>query len=169
MPMTIVRIIMPITSSSTAAARVVTPSGVSSLLKSPSTLTVIPIDVAVDMAPMKRAFGSVKLSANPNATVMPAPRTKGRITPPRATIEAGPEYLRNWRRSVSSPAMNSKMIDPTCAIDHRLSDTGIAKPSVLATTGSKREPRPRICTPPNANGPMMMPTESSPMTAGTLR
>ena len=88
-PTTMVSTSIPMTSSNTAAPRMVTPSGVVSLLRSPRTRTVMPMDVAVMTAPMNSALTSVMLSAKPNATVRPAPKAKGTTTPPRATRLAG--------------------------------------------------------------------------------
>ncbi len=54
---------MPSTSSITAAARTVTPSGVSSRSRSVRTRAVIPTEVAVMLAPVKRAGGAAYAAA----------------------------------------------------------------------------------------------------------
>ena len=113
-PTTIVSTRIPNTSSTTAAARTVTPSGLAITFRSLSTLAVIPTEVAVSIAPMNNAFGSPILSANPKRTVAATPRTKGSISPPMATAEAGPANRRNCFRLVSRPAENNKTIAAIC-------------------------------------------------------
>ena len=83
---------MPSTSSTTAAAKTVTPSGESSRDRSDNTLAVIPTEVAVIIAPIKSAEGDHIPAgpAKPNATVAQAPRKNGMSTPPSATAVAGP-------------------------------------------------------------------------------
>ena len=94
-PITTVKTRIPKISSTTAAAKVVIPSGVSKTRISPNTLTDIPIDVAVKIVPIKRAFGSLNPSANPNKTVTDEPKAKGIMTPPIATTKAGFAYFIN--------------------------------------------------------------------------
>ena len=77
-------------SSRTAAASTVTPSGLSSLRCSSSTRAVMPTEVATMTAPMNSASVSPKPMSSLKKAMAPAPKTKGRTTPPAATGMLGP-------------------------------------------------------------------------------
>ena len=106
---------MPITSSTTAAARMTTPSIESKRLISPSTLAVIPTDVAVRIAPTNSAGIASSIEAKlayPNHKVTKAPKANGNITPPSATAVAGRMNRMNCLRFVSRPASKSNKTAP---------------------------------------------------------
>ena len=98
MPTITARMIIPSTSSITAPASTVTPSGESSRLISARTLAVMPTEVAVMMDPTNSA-GSIawidSRLANPSMMVAPKPMANGRTTPPAATAVAGRTYFMN--------------------------------------------------------------------------
>ena len=101
------------TSSTTAAARTVTPSEESNCFRSLSTLAVMPTEVAVITAPTNNAEYINWSPARPpglKKKVAPTPNMKGTSTPPIATPEAGPAYLKNCFKSVSNPAANNNTI-----------------------------------------------------------
>src|SRR5215207_1386278 len=101
MPPTIASAMMPSTSSRTAAPRIVTPSGVSSLPMSLSTRAVMPMLVAARMAPTNSAGTMADSPGEPEAialndgtnSTMPAPSANGATSPTNATSVAGPTYL----------------------------------------------------------------------------
>ena len=101
-PRTIARIIIPNTSSITAAARTVTPSGESIFLCSDRMRAVMPTEVAVLITPRNKLTGEVmgrpviRLPAQ-------APDTKEMTTPPIPMTAPLTEKRRNRERSVSSP------------------------------------------------------------------
>ena len=99
---------IPRTSSNTAAAKIVTPSGESIFFLSDKILAVIPTDVAVDMTPRKRQTGSAKFPISPvKAFKMnmaeTSPKTKEKTTPPIPIIPPETEYFMKSPKSVSSP------------------------------------------------------------------
>ena len=117
MPTTTATRTIPNTSSTTAAARIITPSIESNLLISPRTRAVIPTEVAVRIAPTKSAgmASSIELNvAYPNHKVTNAPSANGNITPPSATAVAGRINRMNCLRSVSKPASNRSRTAPSC-------------------------------------------------------
>ena len=61
-----------------------------------------------------------------------SPNTKEKSTPPSPTTLPTTEYLKNMRRSVSSPDMNSRTMEPRVAIPYREVDTGTEEPVVEA-------------------------------------
>ena len=115
MATTIARQTMPRTSSMTAAAMIVTPSGELMARCSERIRAEMPTDVAVQRIPRKRQRGS--MNSHPNAN-MPtaAPQTNEQTIPPMPTIVPTTEYLKNVRTSVSSPEMNSRMMEPMMAM-----------------------------------------------------
>ena len=122
-PTTIATRTIPRTSSTTAAANMMTPSIESSRLMSPSTRAVIPTEVAVRIAPTNNAGIASSIEsklAYPNHNVTIAPSANGNITPPRATTVAGRMNFRNCLRSVSSPASNSSNTAPSCPTKYRV-------------------------------------------------
>ncbi|OQA28963.1 MAG: hypothetical protein BWY59_00603 [Verrucomicrobia bacterium ADurb.Bin345] len=82
---TTARSTIPSTSSSTAAARIVTPSGESILRLSARMRAVIPTEVAVDTTPRNSAAGEENEGATRNRTAAHAPPMKDTITPPTPT------------------------------------------------------------------------------------
>ena len=111
MPITTARQIIPRTSSITAAARIVVPSGESTALRSESMRAVMPTLVAVHRIPMKSTLGSSMEVLNIHIP-SPAPNRYDTAAPPIPTKEPVIEYRKNCLRSVSNPETNSRMTDP---------------------------------------------------------
>jgi len=177
-PSTIVNIIIPSTSSITAAPNMVTPSGDDNSFRSSSIRTEIPIDVAVRSDPIKRDGESKNPSLKPNSTGKIQPKLKGKTIPPIATPTAGLKYFKNCFRLVSKPAANNSTIDPICAIAQRVADTGIVeceseetlnKPDPEVNPNVKLAELKSILNPPSIDGPINIPTRSSPKTGGVFR
>ena len=83
-PRTTASMMMPSTSSKTAAASMVTPSGESIFFWSESIRAVMPTEVAVESIPRKRQRGSMN-GASRRSIPTPAPLAKENTTPPRPT------------------------------------------------------------------------------------
>ena len=124
-PSTMVNIIIPSTSSITAAPNMVTPSGEDNSLRSSKIRTEIPIDVAVRSDPINSDGESKNPLLKPNRTGKIQPKLNGKTIPPIATPIAGFKYLKNCFRLVSKPAVNNRIIDPICAMAQSVSETGI--------------------------------------------
>ena len=167
-PMTTARRTIPKTSSKTAAARMVTPSGESIFFLSERMRAVIPTEVAVDMIPRKRHFTSKRPEHSIPKTgrmnmAQPAPKKKETTTPPKPMIPPETEYLMKRERSVSRPEEKSKIIEAICENAYNSGETAPAKDSV---TPKRPWGKPGRASPPSAKGPIMMPEISSPNTEG---
>lgn len=128
---------IPRMSSITAAAMIVVPSEEFNFPISANTLAVIPTDVAVKIEPMNNASRDQipPGPAIPKSTLEYAPRKKGNITPPKATIVAGPEYFKKVLKLVSNPTANNNIIDPICATENNSLETGNAPGSNIPGNG----------------------------------
>ena len=94
---------------------------------SESTLAVIPIEVAVIIAPTNNAGDIACIEfrfANPNNIVQKNPNRNGNITPPKATKIDGLKAEQNLLLLVSIPTSNSKKTAPNCARKKISFDTG---------------------------------------------
>jgi hypothetical protein len=100
---------MPITSSITAAPRMVAPSRERNAPISSSVCAEMLTLVAVRIVPMKMPS---QYSGKPNATAVAAPPTSGSRTPPVADQKATFPTRRISTRSVSSPATNIRSRTP---------------------------------------------------------
>jgi len=141
---------MPITSSMTAAPRMVMPSLVRSFFNSSNVWALIETLVAVRMVPTNTA----SLVGMPTSTPNPQPPRNGRITPPVAEESAGMPTRRMAPRSVSRPAMNMRRITPN-------SPKSLIVSVVSAACEKMGEPM-RL----NTLGPMIRPKPISPTTVG---
>ena len=95
-------------SSMTAAPRMVVPSLESRKCNSLRTSTEIETEVAANVTPKKMACSFEKEKSFPNRKTRPT----GTMTPQTATENAGFKYFLSSSKSLSSPAMNIKMITP---------------------------------------------------------
>ncbi len=138
---TTVRMIRPSTSSTTAAPSTVRASTVARARKSPKTRAVMPIDVAVSVAPTKREV----LIDSPSIELAPKPSAIGKATPMIATKMLARPTLLSSTMSVSSPTWINSKITPSSARKNSMS---------------------LVLTRPNTDGPIRIPAVISPITAG---
>ncbi len=115
-PRIIARTMIPPTSSITAPARMVTPSGDSIFFFSERILAVIPTEVAVAIAPKKSVCGEKKPIDLPNSGLeknkaTSIPKRKEKIIPPTPTKPPTTLYLINRFKSVSTPEIKSRIIE----------------------------------------------------------
>ncbi len=103
---------IPNTSSKTAAASVVTPSGESIFFWSDKMRAVIPTEVAVERIPKNKHRGSMKDALMRN-TPTRSPNTKEKTTPKIPMMPPATEYFKNKPRSVSRPDAKSSIIEAT--------------------------------------------------------
>ena len=139
---TTVRITRPSTSSATAAPRTMRASVEDRARRSPNTRAVMPTLVAAIAAPRK----SDALVDSPSRPPARNPVPIGSATPITATTMEALPTRRSSSRSVSMPTVASRMMTPTSA--------RIFVASVEPTR-------------PSTDGPMRIPAQISPMTAGT--
>src|SRR6266850_640320 len=157
-PETTPRITSPMTSSITAAPRIRRASKLCSTWRSLSTRPVIPTEVAVRVAPTKRAVvsGSAAVCSYPCQPERQyrKPRTNGTATPTTATAVAAVPTRIVALRSVSSPISNNSTTTPTWASSRNTGVSGSSAPIGMTL----RNP-----------APSRMPARSSPITAGCPR
>src|SRR3989449_2011533 len=157
-PETTPRITSPMTSSITAAPRIIRASKLCSTWRSLSTRPVIPTDVAVSVAPTKMAVvsGSAAVCSYPCQPERQYrnPRPNGTATPTTATAVAAVPTRIMALRSVSSPISNSSTTTPTCASSRNTGVSGSSAPIGITL----RKP-----------APSRIPASSSPITAGCPR
>src|SRR2546426_9300978 len=148
----------PMTSSITAAPRIIRASRLCKTWRSLSTRPVIPTDVAVSVAPTKMAVvrGSAEVCSTrcqPDRQYR-KPRTNGTVTPTTATAVAAVPTRIMALRSVSSPISNSSTTTPTWASSRNAGVSGASAPIGITLS---------------MPAPSTMPARSSPITAGCLR
>ena len=151
---------MPITSSMTAAPRMVEPSRERSAFSSISVCAEMLTLVAVRIVPMKRP---VQKNGRPNAIAVSAPPPSGRITPPNAAQNATLPTRRISTRSVSSPAMNISRITPISA---RSRSDPMSGPGAGPCAGSIALANTGQPSTSSIVGPSTRPARISPKTAG---
>ena len=108
------RMMIPSTSSITAAARMVTPSGESILRCSERIRAVMPTEVAMERTPKKRFTGAVRAWPVMRLPAQ-APERKDTMTPPTPMMAPFRENRKKRARSVSSPEWKRRMIEATVA------------------------------------------------------
>ena len=155
---TIVSTTRPITSSISAAARMVLPTLELSLPISLRVSTVMETEVAVRMVPMKMCcrirLGPASSGENRKPSRAPSPR--GTSTPISATRKPDfPAFFSSWM-SVVIPALNMMTMTP-------ISERWLKKSVGLRKKGSKKPGRCRML---NSAGPKMIPAISAPTTWG---
>src|SRR6266566_3343993 len=157
-PETTLKITSPMTSSITAAPRIIRASKLCSTWRSLSTRPVIPTEVAVRVAPTKMAVvnGSADVCSYPCQPERQyrKPRPNGTATPTTATAVAAVPTRIMALRSVSSPISNSSTTTPTWASSRNTGVSGSSAPIGMTL----RNP-----------APSRMPARSSPITAGCPR
>ena len=143
---------MPITSSMTAAPRMVDPSRVRSAPSSMSVCAEMLTLVAVRTVPMKTPSQN---TGRPNAAAVAMPPKNGNTTPPKADQKATVPTRRISSRSVSRPATNIRRRTPISARS-RISDE--PRSPLPAKIGQASRS--------SSVGPSRRPTRISPNTAG---
>ena len=148
------------TSSITAAPRIVVPSrerrAFSSIRVCAEMLTL----VAVRIVPMKRP---VQRSGCPNHAETAAPAASGKITPPKAAQNATFPTRRISARSVSRPAMNISRMTPSSARSRTEPSSVPAAGAWTAAVTWLKGGQPSTFS---TVGPRMSPARISPKTAG---